>query len=99
MIDQREVGDQGRALRQVPHFLGKPLQRARSVGLCARPHDFTPIRRGDPGEYSREGRLAGTVLAHDRVNLSGSKLDRHLIESESRPETLDDRRGGQCRLH
>jgi hypothetical protein len=41
-----------------------------------------PLTTGlvDPGEYLDQGGFAGAVLADERVDLSGSQRERHLVE-------------------
>jgi hypothetical protein len=52
--------------------------------------DLTLVRPVEAGEDVREGRLAGAVLAEQRVNLAGGGLEVDVLVRDDRRESLCD---------
>jgi hypothetical protein len=52
--------------------------------------DLTLVRSIETGEDVREGRLAGAVLAEQRVNLAGGCLEVDVLVRDDRGESLCD---------
>ena len=51
-----------------------------------------------PGRNLHQGRFAGSVLTHQRVDLAGAKIKVHFFQHRGRPETLGDRSHLQSRV-
>ena len=77
--------------------------RAGEALLVTADADGAGIHRIDPGESLDEARLAGAVLAHERVHLTGPEREVDVVEREDAGEPdgdaghLDDRR--DCGVH
>ena len=57
--------------------------------------DLALVRRVDAGHHLDQRRLAGPVLAHQRVDLAPPQLERHVVEGTRGPEALGDAPHGE----
>src|SRR5690606_105916 len=81
--------------------------RAQNLDRPAVEQDLAGVRLIDPGEDLHQRRLAGTVLAHERMDFTGPKLESGLLQGMDAGKLLldaahDDERcsgGGPFSLH
>jgi hypothetical protein len=90
VIGNRQRGHQPQLL-----WDGDAAGRDCVVGACEVPHnathdDLPAIRPVDAGENANEGRFAGAVLAHNRVNFAGPNVKIDPVERERGAELLAD---------
>ena len=84
LVDHRDARDQG-------------VVRRGEVRAGATPFDVAAVRTIEPGEHLHQRRLAGAVLAHERVHLAGAEVDRRRLQHGESAEVLAQFEGSEHR--
>ncbi len=97
VLDRVEVGNQARVLVDHRHAEATRLGGTEVHGGISANADLSGVRLADAGENSHERRLAGTVLANERVDFPRAAVERDVAQSLHARKRFGDSGNGESR--
>jgi hypothetical protein len=80
ILGDRQRRHQARLLEDHCDAVFESLRRRAEDNAASREEDFAFRRFDDPRDHSGQGRLAGAIFAHERVDLTLKQVEAHVFD-------------------